>query len=109
MGVVLLILKILGITILCILGLVLLILALVLFVPIRYRAEGSIESKEKHAGIVNVHWLLHAIDVKIIDDPETKTISKRIRILGLFGKKMDSVIFPSAKDDDEEDTENEEA
>ena len=100
MGVVLLILKILGITILCILGLVLLILALVLFVPIRYRAEGSIESKDNHRGTVRVHWLLHAIDVRVIDDPVTKTISKRIRILGLFGKKMDSVIFP--KTDGEE-------
>lgn len=101
MGVVLLVLKILGITILCILGLVILILALVLFVPIRYRAEGKIESKETHCGVVCVHWLLHAIDIRIIDDPETKTISKRIRILGLFGKKKDSVIFPSEKKDDE--------
>ena len=46
MGVVWLILKIIGITILCILGLVLLILALVLFVPIRYRLKGNIKSKE---------------------------------------------------------------
>ena len=105
MGVVLLILKILGITILCILGLVLLILALVLFVPIRYRANGKVESKETHNGVVCVHWLLHAIDIRIIDDSETKTISKRIRILGLFGKKKDSVIFPSEKkeEDEEED------
>lgn len=108
MGVVLLILKILGITILCILGLVLLILALVLFVPIRYRAKGNIESKEKHSGTVCVHWLLHAIDIKIIDDPETKTVSKKIRILGLFGKKMDSVIFPSEKDNDGDEDEDEE-
>ncbi len=105
MGVVLLILKILGITILCILGLVLLILALVLFVPIRYRANGKVESKETHNGVVCVHWLLHAIDIRIIDDSETKTISKRIRILGFFGKKKDSVIFPSEKkeEDEEED------
>ena len=106
MGVVLLILKILGITILCILGLVLLILALVLFVPIRYRADGKLESKEKHDAVVCVHWLLHAIDVRIIDD--SGTISKRIRILGLFGKKKDSVIFPSEKKDDDGDDESEE-
>ena len=102
MGVVLLILKILGITILCVLGLVLLILALVLFVPIRYRVKGNIESKEHHSGVVCVHWLLHAIDIRIIDDPETRTVTKRLRILGLFGKKGDAVIFPKAKEEEEE-------
>ena len=109
MGVVLLILKILGITILCILGLVLLILALVLFVPIRYRANGKVESKDTHSGVVCVHWLLHAIDIRIIDDSETKTISKRIRILGLFGKKKDSVIFPSEKKEEDEEEKEEES
>ena len=48
MSVVWLILKILGITLLSILGLVLLLLLLVLFVPIRYSAEGKAESKEDY-------------------------------------------------------------
>ena len=108
MGVVLLILKILGITLLCILGLVLLILALVLFVPIRYRVKGSVRSKKEHEGTVLVSWLLRALTIRVIDDPETKTISKRIRILGLFGRKWDEVIFPKKKEEDEEDEEPEE-
>lgn len=108
MGVVLLILKILGITLLCILGLVLLILALVLFVPIRYRVKGSVRSKTEHEGTVLVSWLLRALTIRVIDDPETKTISKRIRILGLFGRKWDEVIFPKKKEEDEEDEEPEE-
>lgn len=107
MGVVLLILKILGITLLCILGLVLLILALVLFVPIRYRVKGSVRSKKEHEGTVLVSWLLRALTIRVIDDPETKTISKRIRILGLFGRKWDEVIFPKKKEEDEEDEEPE--
>ena len=108
MGVVWLILKIIGITILCILGLVLLILALVLFVPIRYRLTGNIKSKEDHHATVCVHWLLHLIDVRIIDDSDAKTVSKRIRILGLFGRKWDSVVFPKPKDEDDENEQSDE-
>lgn len=109
MGVVLLILKILGITLLCILGLVLLILALVLFVPIRYRVKGSVRSKKEHEGTVLVSWLLRTLTIRVIDDPETKTISKRIRILGLFGRKWDEVIFPKKKEEDEDEEPEEDA
>jgi len=105
MGIVLLILKILGITILCIIGLVLLVLALLLFVPIRYRIRGSAESKEEYSGMVRLHWLLHAVDVRICIESPLK-VTKRIRILGLFGRGSDSVIYPS--DDTEESSEEDE-
>ncbi|MBQ6661102.1 MAG: hypothetical protein IJM57_06730 [Lachnospiraceae bacterium] len=101
MGVVLTILKILGIVLLCILGLVLLILALILFVPIRYQAEGKAESKEEYAGTVKVHWLLHAVSV-CVDVKIPLLVSKRIRILGLIGRKWDSAIYPKPVDEDEE-------
>ena len=53
--VLLLILKITGIVIACILGLVILIVAAVLFVPVRYRADADYHGKFK--AHVKVSWL----------------------------------------------------
>ncbi len=104
MSVVWLILKIIGITLLCILGLVLLILALVLFVPIRYQIEGTAQSKEDYHAKVHVHWLLRAVSIKLgLDSP--MTMSTRVRILGIFGKGKDSVKKLGKKGEDEDDSE----
>lgn len=60
--IILIILKIIGIVLLCLLGFLLLLTALILFVPIRYRADGSyIEKKLKAGG--RVTWLLHIVSV----------------------------------------------
>lgn len=59
--IILMILKILGILILCILGLVLCVGLLVLFCPIRYNLEGSFYGKPE--GRVRVTWLLHLVSV----------------------------------------------
>ena len=93
MGIVLLILKILGITILCILGLILLLLALILFVPIRYRVQGKAESKQEWNGTVDVTWLLRIIHLRI-EAQSPKSVKKKLRIFWFFGKKKDEVIFP---------------
>ena len=106
MGVVWLVLKIIGITLLCILGLVLLVLALVLFVPIRYRLEGSIRSKQDFEGTVRVHWLLRAFNLRFDIESPLK-VRKKMRILWLFGRKGDGVVYPS--DDEDEESENETA
>ncbi len=98
MSVVWLILKILGITLLSILGLVLLLLLLVLFVPIRYSAEGKAESKEDYHGTVRVHWLLHIISLRIDAESPLK-VTKRLRIFWFFGKKGDETIFPKEKEE----------
>jgi len=98
MGVVWLILKILGITLLSILGLVLLLLLLILFVPIRYSAEGKAESKEDYRGTVRVHWLLHIISLRIDAESPLK-VTKRLRIFWFFGKKGDETIFPKEKEE----------
>ena len=98
MSVVWLILKILGITLLSILGLVLLLLLLVLFVPIRYSAEGKAESKEDYRGTVRVHWLLHIISLRIDAESPLK-VTKRLRIFWFFGKKGDETIFPKEKEE----------
>ena len=104
MGVVWLVLKIIGITLLCILGLVLLVLALVLFVPIRYRLEGSVRSKQDFEGTVQVHWLLRAFNLRFDIESPLK-VRKKMRILGLFGRKGDGVVYPSEEEKEEGESE----
>lgn len=65
MSIFLLILKIIGITLLSIIGLILLILALVLFVPIRYTIKGNKPEEGDILAEVKVTWLLHIINVKV--------------------------------------------
>ena len=103
MGIVLLILKILGITILCILGLILLLLALILFVPIRYRVQGKAESKQEWRGTVDVTWLLRIIHLRI-EAQSPKSVKKKLRIFWFFGKKKDEVIFPKESPKEEADS-----
>ncbi len=64
LAIILTILKVIGITLLVILGLVLFILAIVLFVPIRYKGDGLINDKAKEAHL-KVTWLLHAVYVQV--------------------------------------------
>lgn len=58
------VLKVIGITLLIVLGLVLTIVAIVLFVPIRYQGEGQITDDKKEAN-VQVTWLLKAVRIKL--------------------------------------------
>lgn len=61
--VILLILKIIGFLFLAVLGLLFGIILLALFVPIRYRAEGSY--CEKLEGTIRVTWLLHMLSIMV--------------------------------------------
>lgn len=67
MGVVILtILKIIGMILLCILGLVLLLAGVLLFVPVRYRITAKKEAEEELSDAhvtVRVTWLLHLLNV----------------------------------------------
>lgn len=83
--VILQILAVLGIIILCILGLVLLVLALILFVPIRYRVSGS-KSAETFFVRVRASYLLHLVTLHF-DYPESKQASLRV-----FGRQI--AVFP---------------
>lgn len=60
------ILKMIGILLLVILGLLLFVIISVLFVPLRYRAEGSFYEKLK--GSASVSWFLHLISLNISYD-----------------------------------------
>ena len=91
MSVILLILKIIGWILLTLLALFLLIVFLVLFVPVRYRTEGSIEKNIRVQG--KVHWLLHILSFGFSYNEDGFSYTLR-----LFGKR----IFLGEKLEDEE-------
>lgn len=80
LSVVLTILRFIGITILVILGLLLLAVCLVLFVPVRYRAEGYY--KDSYGVKARVSWLLHIVSVAVLLEKE-QPFSVKLRIFGI--------------------------
>lgn len=84
--VILQILAIIGIVLLCILGLVLLLVTVVLFVPVRYAAEGKRDTQETTL-LIKAAYLLHMLTVKY-QYPEPGGV-----VVKLFGIK----IFESLK------------
>ena len=92
-AVIITILKITGIVLLSVLALVLLILCLVLFVPIRYRIDAKkLEPDDDITGSVKITYLLHMISGGAVYDGE----------LDKYGKIFGIKIWP--KPDKEEDT-----
>ncbi|PJJ28215.1 DUF2953 domain-containing protein [Lacrimispora celerecrescens] len=86
--IILFILKILGLLVLIVLGLVLTVALLILLVPVRYQAEGSYDGKVK--GKARITWLLHILSVTAQYEED---LIVRIRIFGFRKgkpKKMDS-------------------
>lgn len=90
MEIVLLILKIIGITLLVLLGVILLLVLLVLFFPISYRISASYN--EVINARVKVHWLFHLISVTL-DYGE----GVRSCILRLFGIPLTDFLNPKPK------------
>lgn len=94
-SVLLIILKIIGISLLVIIGLLLLSLLLVLFVPVRYRFKGSYDERFLCKG--KITWLLHLVSIRI--DVEEKVVTS-IRIFGIplsfFIKKKKEVVEEAA-------------
>ncbi len=95
--IILLILKIIGIAILVVLGTVLVLLALALLVPVRYRLLGNYYGKA--GGDLRLTWLLHSVSVLVTYDGGTDTI---VRIFGirLPKKRKDR----TEEDEDEQET-----
>lgn len=86
--IILFILKILGLLVLIVLGLVLAVALLILLVPVRYQAEGSYDGKVR--GKARITWLLHILSVSAQYEED---LIVRVRIFGIrIGKpkKMDS-------------------
>lgn len=95
---------VLGITLLAILALVIFILLLVLFVPVRYRVglRTGHKEDEKLAYSFGVFWLLHAISVR--KDIDAKEIV--IRILGIPIKRIGGESKEDEPDDRQYETES---
>ncbi len=97
MAVFLLIVKIIGILLASIVGLVLLLLALILFVPFRYKLYG-----QKHDDLylmAKVTWLLHIVSFKFEYTGEGKPVSKA-RVFGI-------PVYNSTKPKKDQDSEKE--
>ncbi len=84
MSVFLLVLKIIGITLLSIIGLILLLLMLILFVPVRYRINADVH--DGISGSARASWLLHILSFALVYDGSE--LSNGLRIFGIpFRKK----------------------
>ena len=103
--IILLILKIIGIVLLCMIGILLLAVACVLFVPVRYKIKVGREEGEGNPPVtvyVKVTWLLHLLNI-LIRYPSEMIVRARIMIFTIFrlpgeesrGKKRDKT--PAAK------------
>lgn len=90
MEIVLLILKIIGIVLLCVLGFVLCLLAMVLFVPIRYGIDASYYQKPDINA--SVSWLLRIVSVNCRITKDTKNLIVRI-----FGIPIMDLFHPKEK------------
>lgn len=84
--IILLILKIIGIVLLCILGVLFLAIGCALFVPLRYRIEVYREEGEDNPPVtarVKVTWLLHLVNI-LICYPSDVYVRARIFLFTLF-------------------------
>lgn len=95
MSVILLILKIIGIILLSLLGLVLFLLCLILFVPVRYRLSGEI--KEQVSVRAGVTWLLHLVSLRAAYQEGEFTL--HLRIFGIQLKPRTKASLDEVEDD----------
>jgi len=94
MSIVLLVLKIIGITLLAILGLGILIVLLVLFVPVRYMLDVNKNADDDFCINLKIHWLLHFVRIFINYYSE---LSYRVKVLFFTIYKSDNLITEKEK------------
>lgn len=96
LGVLLTILKIIGIILLVLLALILGLAAVILLVPIRYRGKAAYLEK-KLSGSLKITWLLHLLSASVSVTPDGTDI--RVKVLGktIYPKKKKSKKEPQAK------------
>ncbi len=79
------ILKIIGIILLVILGLILFLLAVILFVPIHYRADGDFTDKGNEYNVhARVNWILHIIRVSYDKNKETSDATAKVLFFKVY-------------------------
>lgn len=77
--IILVILKIIGILLACIVGLLLLLALSVLLVPVRYR--GRVEKNGEITAMGHIHWFLHVVSGKVLYEDGEASI--KLRIFGI--------------------------
>lgn len=85
LGIILFILKIIGIVLLSILGLILLLVLLILFAPIHYRIEADYHGKP--STYIRVNWILHLIAGKLVYEDGSLRIQARALWLSLYDNR----------------------
>lgn len=103
MGVVLLILKIIGIILLSVIGLILLLSLLLLFWPFSYRIKAHKDEEDFNAA-VRILWLLGLLTATVTYDGEAKL---KVRVLGIPVYKLQ--IWPTEEKDDSQADETDES
>ena len=93
------ILGIIGIILLSILGLILLVIFLVLFVPVRYKAEGSFKDN-KPSVCARASWLLHLLSIRYTLGEKEPLI---IRVCGFKIKKKEEKV-PDFEDETQDES-----
>lgn len=87
MAIFLLVLKIIGIILLSVIGLVLFLLLLILFVPVRYKIQVKKEAEGEFNGKIYVTWLLHLLNVLVL---YTDDLYYKVRVGIIPIKKSDN-------------------
>ena len=109
MGLVISILKILGMILLVILAVLLLLLLVILFIPVRYRAKGEIPAEGRPHGMVRATWFLRAVSLRLeYDSGKYKdNIHYELRILGILFRFRQKVRPPEKSQEEEKEKEKE--
>lgn len=86
----LLILKIIGIVLAAILGILVLLLCILFFVPLRYKAEGSVDGDIKSLSAkLKFHWFLHLLSGEVIYEKGELFWKVRILLKRMTGEAED--------------------
>lgn len=101
MGIVIGILKTVGVILLIILAVLLLILCLVLFVPVRYRARGEIPAEGKPHGIIRLTWFFSLLSYSLEYDTGKyeKNYLSQLKICGFRFRMKQKVPKAAAADE----------
>lgn len=104
MHIILMILKIIGIILLVLFGLVLLGIGLILFVPLRYSIELKKEADNEIEGCIRTTWLLHILSFRA---EYKENLNYYFRVFGIPIKKSEKIEKEMDEEEKESDTKSE--
>ena len=103
------ILKVLGIILLCVIGLLLLVACIVLFVPVRYKYRFRYDDNNKsiNCNYIDLHWIMYIIRCRILIS--LSSIKYETRLFGIRTKWLDRLIFKTDLNDESIDEDSNDA